>query len=418
MRAPQAPLEISTDNVSGADRKRLRYQRREMLWGVTKIQRISHCGRVPRSREVGVTLRIQPGAAGYAGLQHCGSVWACPVCAARILAHRGLEIGAVLGEAIAQGHPLAFITLTMRHRSSQNLRRLWDAGGKGWTRAITGNGWVKVEALVAGWVRVWEVTHGRNGWHVHVHIVMVLEKGATEADLDVVAGGMFDRWSRGLQAAGLSAPKRKGQDWHMVTGDQAAERLAEYLAKSVSVIDQMKAASAREATATGLGLELTHTMPGRARDDLKTRPVWALLDDLAETGEVGPWWEWEAVSKGRKQVGWSNGMRKRFAPALEELSDEVIAEQELGSASDAAIRWTYDQWRAFVVQPGKAIRLREAAEVGGKAAAVALLDEWGDPYQVIVPDEAAAGSGGAQGRSPGAPPARSGRQAGPMAGVP
>lgn len=329
-------------------------------------------------------MRCSPGMAGYAGLQHCGSVWACPVCAAQILVHRALEIGAVLGEAIRQGHPLGFITLTMKHSKSMPLDLLWGAGAKGWRRSITGKGWTKCEELVAGWVRVWEVTHGRNGWHVHVHCVMVLELGATAADLDTVAGGMFDRWSRGLVAAGLRAPLRKGQDWHIVTGEKASEQLAEYLAKSVSVIDQLRVVAARESLARGMGLELTHTMPGRARDDLKTRPVWALLDDLAETGEIGPWREWEKTSKGRRQVGWSVGLRERFAPSLDEVSDLAIVEEEVGTAADDVIRWTGDQWRDFVAVPGLALELLQVAESGGAQAARDHLRYLGVAHLVLI----------------------------------
>lgn len=418
MRAPQAPLENTGSNVSAFDRKRVRYQRRELLWKVSKLQSVRQCGRVPRSEDSGVTLRCSTGIAGYAGLQHCGSVWACPVCAARILVHRALEIGAVLGEAIRQGHPLGFITLTMKHSKSMPLELLWGAGAKGWRRAITGRGWVSVEPMVAGWVRVWEVTHGRNGWHVHVHCVMVMELGATAADLDAVAGGMFDRWSRGLVAAGLKAPLRKGQDWHMVTGEQAAEQLAEYLAKSVSVMDQLRVVAARESLARGMGLELTHTMPGRARDDLKTRPVWALLDDLAETGEIGAWREWEKTSKGRKQVGWSNGLRERFAPSIDEVTDLAIVEEEVGTAADDVVRWTGDQWRDFVSVPGLALELLEVAERGGAQAARDQLRSWGVAHLVlVVPSDHDDGDGGSARRASAEhppPPSHAGGRSSPV----
>jgi hypothetical protein len=336
-----------------------------------------------------------------------------------------LEIGAVLGEAIRQGHPLGFITLTMKHSKSMPLDLLWAAGAKGWKRAISGRAWVKAEPLVAGWVRVWEVTHGRNGWHVHVHCVMVMELGATAADLDAVAGSMFDRWSKGLVAAGLRAPLRKGQDWHMVTGEQAAEQLAEYLAKSVSLMDQLRVVAARESLARGMGLELTHTMPGRARDDLKTRPVWALLDDVAEmteTGEIGAiraWSEWEKTSKGRKQVGWSNGLRDRFAPSLDEVTDLAIVEEEIGTAADDVIRWTGDQWRDFVSLPGLALELLEVAASGGAQAARDQLRYWGVAHLVLIESsDHEAGDGGSARRASAEhppPPAHAGGRGHPVA---
>lgn len=380
-----------------------------MLWQVSDLQRVRHCGRVPVSNSGSVELRSTGGLAGYSGLQHCGSVWACPVCASRILVSRALEIGCVLGEAIRRGHPLGFVTLTMRHGKGQRLMDLWAGAAKGWTRSISGRAWVSVEESVEGWVRVWEVTYGSNGWHVHVHLVLVLAPDADCSDLEVVASGMFERWSRGLVAAGLEAPMLKGQDWHMATGEKAASDLADYLAKSVELgtMEKLVQQARREALATGLGLELTHTSSGRAREDLRTRPVWSLLDDLAETGEIGLWREWERGSKGRQQVGWSNGLRKRFAPALDEQTDQQIVDQALGDESDTIVSWTSEQWRTFIAHPTRAVELLEAAQFGGRLAVVDLLESWADVSCSIIETVSPGEAGGAGGRSEARPPAPS-----------
>ena len=255
--------------------------------------------------------------------------------------------------------------------------RLWEAAGVGWRRAISGRGWVAVEHLVDGWVRVWEVTHGANGWHVHVHLVVVLPKGSTAADLEVVASGMFERWSRGLQASGLDAPRRVGQDWHIVSGDAAAVELGDYLSKMADSV---------EPDTAGLGLELTHTMPGRSAEGLRTRPVWSLLDDLVQTGEavaLERWREWERGSKGRKQVGWSVGLRERFAPDVEEATDDDIAGQELGSRADDVLRLDLDAWRELVRVPGRPLAVIEALEAGGVSTASSTLRSWGIAHELL-----------------------------------
>ncbi|MEG5182129.1 protein rep, partial [Microcoleus sp. A2-D5] len=401
---PQAPpLENTANNLSADDRRRLRWDRRSLLWKASSLQRVRHCGLVPTSNAGSVTMRCRDSLAGFAGLQHCGSVWSCPVCSSRILVHRALEIGSVLGEAIRQGHPLGFVTLTMHHRKGHALDLLWAAGQKGWQRAISGRGWVAVEELVEGWVRVWEVTEGRNGWHVHVHLVVVLAKGSDAQALELVAGGMFDRWSRGLVAAGLDAPRRVGQDWHLAEGAQAAEQLAEYLAKSVQVgragaNAEAIANAARVNLADGLGLELTHGMSGRAREGLATRPVWSLLDDLAETGEASAlrrWHEWERGSKGKQQVGWSNGLRDRFASTLDEVTDQQIVDQAVGDEHDDVAAWTADEWREFVARPERVAELLEVGERGGRESVHALLIEWGTVCTLIGPKAGGVGGAGA-----------------------
>jgi hypothetical protein len=308
------------------------------------------------------------------------------VCAGRILLHRALEIGAVLGRAVEEGHSLGFMTLTMRHDRSQSLDELWGAARRGWTRAITGRGWIQAADAVDGWVRVWEVTHGRNGWHVHVHLVLVLDGSTTPRRFQEVASGMFDRWSRGLVAAGLRAPLRRGQEWHLVAGDTASADLGGYLAKMADSVE-----------AAALGLELTHSQPGRSSYAHRTRPTWALLDDLAETGEASAlrlWNEWESVSRGKRQVGWSVGLRERFAPEVDDLTDDEVVAQELGTQRDDVVHLTAPAWRELVSGSGRIVALLEAVEASD-VAAFALLDGWGVPWT------AAGGRG--LGRSPSAP---------------
>jgi hypothetical protein len=311
-----------------------------------------------------VTIRLRESIAGYGGLQHCGSVHSCPVCSATILVGRALEIGAVLAQAVAEGHELGFVTFTMRHRRSQPLKQLWDAAGVAWGRATSGKYWVAAQGddgSVVGWVRVWEVTDGRNGWHVHVHFVLVLAPGSTAEDLDEVAGGMYRRWSAGLVASGLEAPGLIGQDWHLATGTAASSDLAEYLFKVAGQAHGQDQGAA-------LGLELTHSHSGRARADLATKPVWSILDRLVQTGEsdaLHRWHEWEAGSKGRRQVGWSKGLRDRFAPLLVEVSDDELVEREMGSAEDDVVALTRAGWDRLVSMPFLLPMMLDALEDGG-----------------------------------------------------
>jgi hypothetical protein len=384
-RAPQAPLENHCEQLfvfpsEQVRKRRDRYAMRSAQWRASELRRCRHCGRVPRSNADGVTLRASDGIAGYAGLQTCGSVWACPVCAPKILVHRALEIGSVLAAAINEGHVLGFFTLTMRHHDRQALELLWKAAGKGWTRATSGEYWmIERDACgVVGWVRVWELTIGPNGWHLHVHGVLVLNPGATNSDLDRVAGGMFKRWSRGLVSAGLEAPLLRGQEWHLVSGDQAADEVAGYLFKIAEQVDIDQA--------TSLGLELTHTMPGRSKSVLSTRPVWSLLDDLMRDGEADTlrlWNEYERVSKGKRQVGYSQGLRARFAPDVEEMTDEQVADQEHGSNADDLLHFDVNAWRQIATTAGLAVAILEATESGGVTAARTLLDAEGVNYQLI-----------------------------------
>lgn len=366
-------LENLANNLSPGGRRRLRYRRQKVLWRVTDLQRLAYCGRVIQSNGNGVQLRHREGVAGWHGLQHCGSVWSCPHCSARIRVHRAMEIGAVLGAAVAEGLSLAFCTFTMRHNSGQTLVDLWGAAQKAWQRVVSGAHWQKAKGLgVLGSVRVWEVTYGRNGWHVHVHMVLVLEPAAA-GQLDTIASGMFDRWSRGLVASGLDAPLRVGQDWHLVDGEGASEHLGEYLAKMADDAPDPD----------GLGLELTHGLPGKSARHLSTSTTWAILDHIELTGEARAfhlWREWERVSKGKRQIGWSKGLRERFAPGVDELSDEAIAQTEVGSSADDVLHLDAAGWYELVRLPDRIVMLLEIVEAGGVRTATQALDRWKIEY--------------------------------------
>lgn len=285
----------------------------------------------------------------------------------------------MLSQAVAEGFQLGFVTFTMRHRQGQPLKLLWGAAGKAWGRSTSGRAWIRVQLDqgVVGWVRVWEVTDGRNGWHVHVHFVVVLPAGAASCDLDEVAGGMYERWAKGLQSAGLEAPRLVGQEWHLVSGDDAASALGEYLFKLA------EQAAPAEDRARALGLELAHTLPGRSAADLATRPVWSVLDEASTTGDLSRWHEWEQGSKGRRQVAWSKGLRERFAPELADVDDEDIVERELGTAADDVLRLPVESWKRLCSTPAVLPQLLEVMEQEGRHAVALVLDELEVPYELL-----------------------------------
>lgn len=288
------------------------------------------------------------------------------MCGARIRWRRSIEVGQVLAKAVQEGHPLVFVTLTMRHHQAQALGLLWRAAAKGWGRATSGKYWAWASENVDGWVRVWEVTYGANGWHVHVHAVLVLEGSE---NWEAIAEGMYRRWSAGLVSSGLDAPLLVGQDWHLVEGDQGADEVAGYLLKL------------GEDPGFALGGELAYSQPGRARAGLKTTPPFALLDRLVRTGEVEAlelWHEWERASKGKRQIGWSRGLRERYG--VEEVEDQAIVDEAIGTDEDDLVAWSRAGWRELVRVPERMSRLLDLAESGGAEAVTAALDEWAIPW--------------------------------------
>lgn len=130
-------LENVANNLSPAARRRLRHARRDVLWRASSLARARCCGRVLQDLDAGARARLRDGVAGWAGLQHCASVWVCPVCASRILVHRALEMGAVpcCGAVVA----LCGLPLPAPRPDGAGLRSGYGAGPSastgGWGRS-------------------------------------------------------------------------------------------------------------------------------------------------------------------------------------------------------------------------------------------------------------------------------------------
>lgn len=318
---------VSTLLLSPADRRAARYQNRQFLWEESTLERVRKCGRVRVAQVVGV--RCAHGVAGFAGVATCCSVWACPVCNAKVMARRALEIGTAVTTAKVRGMFVGMVTLTMRHHQGQSLQELWDGLGHAWRRVLQGREWNERRAL--GWIgqlRSVEVTYSAlNGWHVHVHALLFLHHGQHFERLSL---GMFNRWSSGLQSMGLEEPLLLGQEWHEVRGmhDRA---LGQYLAKAVDP--------------GSIGLELTSSQTKGATWS-KTLPPWAYLNAARVLGDADAlkvWREYEGGSHGRRQLTWSNGLRD-LLELEDEQTDEEIAQEEIGTDADSVAYITAAGW--------------------------------------------------------------------------
>lgn len=361
--APPGALLENYANKSSAQARKARYMARSALWNVSTLPRCRQCGRTVRNDSGEVGVRVSDGHAGFSGLVSCGSVWVCPVCSSKIMARRALEVGAAVASAGAEGLPVAFCTLTMRHGRSDSLRRCWDALAQGWGRATSGRAYAadRIGFGVEGYVRVVEVTHGRNGWHVHVHALLFAHGFGTDDDLEDFMRPMWDRWSRGVQAAGMKAPLPVASEWHRVGGDVSGTALGEYLAKGAGA-------------AGALGMELTQTQSKVARSVHGTDPHWIILRDGPVHGEVSAlrlWREWETASKGRRQIAWSQGLRERLGLVLDEKSDDDIAAEEVGQSDDTVVWITRPGWASLVASPwliGDVLSLAETMTTDGLSA--------------------------------------------------
>jgi hypothetical protein len=301
--------------------------------------------------------------AGYAGLASCGSVWACPVCAAKVAAERSAELRAVLRAVLEAGGSASLMTFTMRHTRADRLADCWSAVSAAWGRVTSGKQWQADQAAggMLGWARVVEVTDGANGWHVHVHVLVCWDRPVSEAFAAHVGARMWGRWSRALGRRGFDSvvladdydEMRGGLNVRMATLDDS---LADYFTK--------------------LAFEVTgaHAKEGRAGG----RTPFEILADavMGEAASIDRWWEWEAASKDRRQLTWSGGQYnlRRLAGLGRERTDAEIAEEELGG--DDVLALDANTWG--VLRGSRlALDLLEVVELAGVAAGAGWLERRG-----------------------------------------
>lgn len=368
-----------------AETKSVRFSLLHGLWKESTLDRVRKCRRVSVVEGGGVGLRVIPGVASYSGLAKCGSVWACPLCSAKIARTRSNDLEQVLAWAVEQGHTVAMVTLTSRHSARMRLEDCWNATTAAWGRITSGKGWagesdatyqkrldnwaakgsrrkrpVQGRGIVQrygvlGFARALEVTHGENGWHVHLHVVMIFEGQQSAAMVTNAAEDMWVSWEKGLASKGFSALRDHGGLDVRVSTSEVTRGLAQYFTKQLAL----------EATNAG-------NKVGRAK---QSRTPFQIAQDVFEHGDADAldlWHEWERVSHGRQQLTWSKDLREMAGLAARELTDEEIAEQDLGT-EDALVLPAETWAEVRDVQ----LELLLAAEAGGVPGAVAWLEARG-----------------------------------------
>lgn len=302
--------------------------------------------RIRGSEGVGVWKCEAHGTAHYSGLQTCGSVWSCPICAAKITERRRVEVQDAIRQHRDQGGEVHLLTLTTPHGRGDDLAELIERQSKALQslfRDMTARK-VLAEMGEVGRIRAFEVTHGRkatnNGWHPHFHFLQFVQGKADSAQLMDWKTRLYLRWDACCQRAGLGSPS---------------------FAHGIDLQDGSKAD--RYISKWGLEDELTrgHTKKGRAGGETPFDLLRAVLADQGDRQAAALFLEFSRCFKGKRQLSWSNGLRARFQQ--EETTDEELAAQQVESAELLGLL-SVQQWRDVLKVKARATVL-ELAAAGG-----------------------------------------------------
>ena len=297
-------------------------------------------------QDITVWKSKEHGTASYAGLQTCGSVWSCPVCAAKIAERRRVEIIHAMDAHKGQGGLVSLLTLTTPHQRLDNLGDLLGKQAKALHRFWSDRGTKAVfEAMgVLGQIRALEVTHGRNspqnnGWHPHYHVLVF---HGVAGDLEGWGESLYLCWAECCKRAGLGEPSRAhGLKLH--DGSKAAAYASKW-----GLEDEMTKGHTKKALHGETPFDFLRSFLADGED----KQAAALFREFAET------------FKGKRQLHWSRGLKARFA--VEEASDEQLA-NKLEDRAFLLGQISLEQWRDVLAVDGRGQVLQLAAAGGWDA---------------------------------------------------
>jgi hypothetical protein len=343
---------------------------------MSEAQRIAKCGRCPTGQG-NPRVRKLDGKAYASGVQTCGSVWACAQCSYKVRVKRAVEVSYAVGCHLEAGGGVLHAVFTAPHRADDELDEFWKMLSDVWAYMTSGRPWQRFcdEHDLLGYIRSAESTHGPNGWHPHLHVLLFVGQPMSPVENEEA----FYELRRSLRTR-----------W--------VKRMADNYGRTVSeehgiTVDPVKpddvGGSGEYVTKVGYELAMTNTKIGRQEGH---RTPFAIAHDAATTGDVEDiklWREWVRASHGKNSISWSKGLREHFGLGPER-TDEELAQEEPGG--ETVVEVDRDLWREITRRrDGTRARFLAAFETSDHpalavTAAVRFLERLG--LMVVVEENA------------------------------
>lgn len=276
----------------------------------TGYHRTSLCKHAMTGAEVHLFQKVAEVKKGYfVGLQTCGSVWTCPVCANRIQEVRRQEIAAAMTYFYKAAKQACMVTFTFPHTAANSLKELLEKFSKSLHDFKSGKGWAtfKNKNGFDGLIRSLEITRGGNGWHPHTHELLFIDKDINEDDFK---NWMLKRWLSVCIKSGLvdaNDIKKQEQFLEHSLDFKFNCSTSDYLAKF------------DDKSNWGIDREIAKASTKQGKKD-GMHPF-----ELAHRGYNALFIEYTEAIKGRAQLFWSRGLKDKIG--LNDIQDEDITEE-------------------------------------------------------------------------------------------
>lgn len=363
--------------TSEARRLLLNEGRRQGLEWQHKIHRTAGCMFIPHGK-IHVHQSCEHGNSFYSGVQVCGSIWGCPICAAKISERRRQEVEQSVDWAYQSSLQPMMITLTFPHQRTDDLGGLLDKQREALRRLRKGRVWdlAKQRWQFQGLVRALEITHSeRNGWHPHTHELWFVSADTTAGDVKTT---VLKRWKRICIDVGLLDPENE-------------QSFRAFDVRSVDVKGWVSAgeylAKADDANHWGADREMAKasskgTKGGKRAGRHPFRLLSESLDGNERAGRLYVDFIQKVTERRVRALFFSPGLKKRIG--IDDHSDEELAEEQRDEAI-ALGQLEGDDWR-LIRRLGQQAPVLDAAEAGGWEAVILLLAELRDSLGIEQPD--------------------------------
>jgi hypothetical protein len=278
--------------------------------------RLVWCGRIVLRESVGVYRAAAGGNSRLSGVNACGCIWGCPVCAAKITETRRKELVANMGRAGELGLSAYLMTLTFPHGREDDLAGLLKRQSKALIHFKNSRMYkdtMKAEKRL-GSVRSLEVTFGEeNGWHPHTHD-LVFCAGNLAAHLDT----MKAQWFKSLKHAGIATDSQVNDVLEHGLDIRGGAYAAAYVAKYGHELAQ---------EGWGMSGELTKSHAKLGMRSGRYSPFQLL--QFAGNGDAKAaalYREFVLCFDGKRMLSYSPKLKAQLGQA--DLSDEVLAAME------------------------------------------------------------------------------------------
>ncbi len=297
----------------------------------------------------------------YGGISSCASVWACPVCCAKIQERRRGELAQLLEWVYANGYQAQMVTFTFPHTRFDSLPDLLSKQRAAFKKLRSGKIWdsFKTRYGYVGLVRSLEVLHGRNGWHPHTHEIFIT-RPLSISDQSNFYNFVTSRWMKACAAVGL-----------LDMSDDTAVR--NFGAHSVDCRFKCSGSDylAKQDSGRSWGVD-REIASSRSKIGRGVHPHEFLVRQ--DPGDKDLYLDFIHGMKGSRQLYWSTGLKK-----LVDIKDKTDAEAEAEHLENSLElgALTAGQWSLIRANDARA-ELLSASEAGGWMYVLRLLAALGD----------------------------------------